>query len=141
MENSSSEAILDIHVDYDAGNTLKDTVRWTKFIAVTGIVAVVLLLICVTLAGGYIIDAVSRIMPGIEDFSAFIISGIVLGLLILGFMVFLLYRFSTLVRRGLETQDQQLFNKGLWNLRIYFTISGIFAILGLIINIFNLSKL
>ena len=62
-------------------------------------------------------------------------------LVFLGFMVFLLFRFSSLTRKAIDTQDQDLFSKGLRSLKLYFMISGILALLGLLINLFSLTSL
>jgi hypothetical protein len=141
METNPQEPFLDLNVDYDAGNLLKDTSRWTKFIAVVGIIGVAMMLLVLLLGGSYLVGLYSRILPGIEAYTGLVVFVMVLFMIVLGTMVFLLYQFSNLVRRGIEIQDQELFNKGLYSLRIYFIMSGLFAILALIGNLVNLTKI
>ena len=134
MEENPQETLLSLNVDYDAGNILKETARWTKFIAVVGIIGVAIVLLALALAGNYITTIYSKMFPGIQIFAGAIIFFAFIVVAILGFMVFLLYRFSTLVKKGIETQDQSIFNNGLNALKIYFIISGVFAILSLLGN-------
>jgi hypothetical protein len=98
-------------------------------------------MLAIVLGGRGLITIYSRTIPAVETFGGFIIAGVVIMLAILGFLVYMLYRFSSLTRKGMETQDQALFNRGLKGLKIYFLISGIFAILGLLANLFNLAKI
>ncbi|HWB90771.1 MAG TPA: hypothetical protein VG605_02925, partial [Puia sp.] len=57
------------------------------------------------------------------------------------YVVFMLYRFSVLTRRGIERQDQVVFAEGMKCLKVYFIISGILALLGLLGNLLSLTKL
>lgn len=134
MEENPQETLLSLNVDYDAGNILKETARWAKFISIVGIIGVALMLLALALAGNYMVTLYSRMFPGIQVFAGAIIFIAFIVVAILGFMVFLLYRFSTLIKKGIETQDQSIFNDGLNALKIYFIISGVFAILSLLEN-------
>jgi hypothetical protein len=135
MEENPQETFLSLNVDYDAGNVLKETARWTKFISVVGIIGVVIMLFAVGLAGSYLVTLYSKMFPIIQGFAGAVIFILFVVIAIFGVLVFLLYRFSTFVKRGIETQDQNLFNRGLNSLKTYFIISGVFAILSLLVNI------
>ncbi|HLK31422.1 MAG TPA: hypothetical protein VKT28_22780 [Puia sp.] len=141
MEENAQEPLINLNVDYDAGNILKETARWTRFISIIGIIGVAIVLLVLIFAGAAITAMYARMMPGVEAMAGVILFIAFLVIAIAGFMVFLLYRFSTLVRKGIDTQDQQMFNSGLSALKIYFIISGVFAILSLLINSLSLFKL
>jgi hypothetical protein len=141
MEENSQESLIELNVDYDAGNILKETARWTKFISIIGIIGVALLLLCLLFAGTMITTLTSRMMPGFEGYAGILISVVIIVVAILGLMVSLLYRFSTNIKKGIETQDQEAFNKGLSSLKIYFIISGVFAVISLLANFGSLFKL
>lgn len=134
MEENQQETLLTLNVDYDAGNILKETARWAKFISIVGIIAVAVMLLALALAGSYIITLYSQMFPGIQGFAGIVIFLVFIAVAILGVMVFLLYRFSSLIKKGIDTQDQNVFNNGLNALKIYFIIGGVFAILSLIAN-------
>ena len=141
MENATEKqqhGLLEMHLDYDGGNTLQETVRWSKFLAIVGIVGLGIYLIAVLIGSAYI-AALFQQAWGVEGggIAALAIFFIVLILAILIFVVIMLYRFSVLTRRGIETQDQATFNRGLKSLKIYFVINGIFAVLYLLAIIYS----
>jgi hypothetical protein len=53
----------------------------------------------------------------------------------------MLYRFSVLIRKGIEHQDQIVFAEGMKCLKLYFLVSGILAVLTLLGNLLSLTKL
>jgi len=143
MEENVQESMLEMHLDYDGGNILKETVRWSRFLSVVGLIGlgVCLLVTVLMLMGGALLTAFSQVMPGIEGFAGVLLIFCLFVFGIVGILVWMLYRFSTLIRRGIEMQDQAIFNQGMKSLKIYFLISGIFAILGLLINLISLTSL
>jgi hypothetical protein len=145
MENNEQDSFLHMHLDYDGGNILRETVRWSRFLSIVGIVALSIFLLAFALAGAALLPAISSLAPGIAGLadlgSALLIIAILVVFGIFGYLVFMLYRFSVLTRRGIEHQDQAAFAKGMACLKIFFLVSGIFAILGLLGNLFSLTKL
>lgn len=138
----SNEPLLDLQVDYDSGNKFNEASRWAKFFAIVCFVGIGLMLLWVIIAGAAASDAFSKFMPGtefyMEGMGALVIGIIIIVLGIFGFLMFLLYRFATLVKQGIQMQDQSLFNEGLRNLKNYFLINGIFALIGIVINALGL---
>ena len=139
--NSEQSSFLELQVDQDAAYNLKETSRWTRFISIVGIVGLSIMALTLLLAGSFFIELYARLFPGIEAFTGILVFIIVIVIAIAGFMVYLLLRFSWQVRKGIEMQDKELFNKGLNALQIYFVVHGVLAILGLIGNISNLTRL
>jgi hypothetical protein len=143
MEQNSDQS-QEMHVDYDGGNILKETVRWTKFISIVGFVGIGLMglvIIILGFAGSAIFAYYEQIIPGIAAYQAIVIMFCVIFLGIFAFLVVKLYRFSTLTRKAIEVQDQDMFNKGLQALKVYFTVGGIIAVVGLLINLVSLKNL
>lgn len=140
MQENVEESLLEMHLDYDGGNILRETVRWSRFLSIVGLVGVGIFILILALLGNTLVTVYSRILPGIEDFGGIIIAAFLAVFGILGVMVWMLYRFSSLTRRGIEMQDQAVFTQGLKSLKIYFLISGIFAIVGLLFNLFSLTS-
>ena len=64
--------------------------------------------------------------------------GVLVVIVVFGYSLWMLLRFSILVKKALETQDQESFNKGIQSMKIYSIFIGVFAALGLISNIYNL---
>jgi len=141
MEETPQESFLEMHLDYDGGNILRETIRWSRFLSIVGMVGVGVLILALAVAGGGLITLYSRLVPGVDAYAGVIIFLFMLVLAIGATLVFMLYRFSVLTRKGIETQDQALFNKGLKGLKFYFLISGILALLGLVFDLLTLTSL
>jgi hypothetical protein len=145
MENNQQDSFLQMHLDYDGGNILRETVRWSRFLSIVGIIGLSICILAFILASSAIVAAFSRLAPGLEGMEslggAIIIIIIVIVLAIFGFIVYMLYRFSVLTRKGIEHQDQAVFAEGMKCLKIYFLASGILAVLSLLSNLFSLTKL
>lgn len=145
METDQQESFLQMHLDYDGGHILHETVRWSRFLSIVGFVGLALLVLVFALAGTALLAAFSQLAPGIAALGGLggaIIFGIVLIIVaVCGFILYMLYRFSVLTRRGIERQDQAAFAEGMRCLKIYFVVNGIFALLGLVSNLSSLIKL
>jgi uncharacterized membrane protein len=103
-----------------------------------GIIALGIYLLLVLVGGSYI-SALVQQTYGLEGAGlvGLVIAGVIVVLGILIFVVVMLYRFSVLTRRGIETQDQATFNRGLKSLKTYFLINGILGILLLLMTIWS----
>lgn len=145
MENSQEQSMLQMSLDYDGGHILHETVRWSRFLSIVGIVGIALMVLVLALAGTALAAALPTLAPsiaGLADLGTAIVVVVLLVIIaILGFTVFMLYRFSVLTRRGIDRQDQAAFTEGIKCLKIYFILSGIFAILGLLGNFSSLISL
>jgi heme/copper-type cytochrome/quinol oxidase subunit 2 len=142
MENNQQESFLQMHLDYDGGHILHETVGWSRFLSIVGIVGLSIFVLIFALAGSALLGAFARLTPGMEGLGGAIAIVIVLLVLgVFGFVVYMLYRFSVLTRRGIDHQDQAVFAEGMKCLKIYFVVSGIIALLSLLGNILSIAKL
>lgn len=141
MEQNTEESLLELNVDYDSGNILKDTARWTRFISVTGMIGIGFFLLVLLIAGSALLALFSQTLPGIQAFAGVIVGAVIVVFGIMGVMVYVLFRFSSLTRKGLETQNQEIFNQGLNGLKIFFIINGVLALIGLFFNLLSLTNL
>jgi hypothetical protein len=53
-------------------------------------------------------------------------------------LMYFLFRGSILIKRGIETKSQEIFNNGLASLKAYFTMHGIIAIIGLVFKLVSI---
>ena len=145
MENNQQDSLLQMNLDYDGGHILRETVRWSRFLSIVGIVALAFCLLAFALAGTALLATFSRLAPsleGLEGLGAAVGTVlIVIVLAVFGYIVYMLYRFSVLTRKGVEQQDQAAFAEGMKCLKVYFLINGIFAVLGLLANLYSFTKL
>lgn len=144
MENNQPDSFLQMHLDYDSGNLLRETVRWSRFLAIVGIIFLSFFLLVFVLGFSQVIASLSQLnlaMAGLASLGTALIIGIfAVGFAILGYTVYMLYRFSTLTRRGIEQQDQAVFSEGMRCLKVYFIFGAIFSFIGLLFNILSLAN-
>ena len=145
METNQQESILQMHLDYDGGHILQDTVRWSRFLSIVGFIGLGIFTLVIALAGTALVALLSRFSPELAALgglgAAIVIIFALVFVAIFGFTFYMLYRFSTLTRRAIQHQDQGTFAEGMKCLKIYFVISGIFGLLGLLTNLLSLTKL
>ena len=132
-----NEPLFDLQVDYESGNHFNEAVKWAKFIAIVYFIGLGLSILCLALMGNLIVDKIGEIKPELQSLGGVLIGDIIVGLLIFTYTTILLYRFATLVRAGIERQDQAIFVNGLKNLKTYFLVYGVFTLLALVFNLFG----
>lgn len=139
------EPLFELEVDDVAGSYFKETARWTSFISILYFIIVGLLVFCLLIITVFMKGAASRGLgtsifgkQELDTATTLIIT--VLFLLIIGLLLTLslmLYRFASLIRKGLERQDQVTFNAGLRSLKNYFVFYGIIAVINIITSFFK----
>lgn len=132
--------LFDFGVDNMTAQELNDMSRWSRLLSILifslcGIVLLVLLL-----AGGKITDGLSQEIGSDEGASMFIVIlvAVVIAIVVVSIMMYFLMRAANRIRAGIRLKDQSLFNKGLGDMKTYFTIFGVLSILGLIGNLTSL---
>jgi len=138
MVEGGAPELLGMNLDYDGGNTLQEAVRWSKFLSIASIVGSGLLLLLVAIAGPIFIALYGEELPDAAGIVGVVVvlAGAYLAAMITA-AIFLL-RFTSQTRRGIESQDQHLFNRGLKSLKLYFLIVGILSVLTMGVYIYNL---
>lgn len=135
MDQQTEQPLFELQVDYDSGNTIKEMSKWARFISITYMVIMGLLLIAMIFASTAAIEFVSNLRPEIAGLGAIAFGIIILAVGVFIFIAIQLYRFADMTRQGVERQDQELFNSGLKSLKTYLMVSGIVGMLSLALNI------
>lgn len=132
-----NQSILELQVDQSASRSLSDAARWARFLSIVGFVGMGLLVLCLLLARAAISTALTQFAPtmAVDESYGIVVAIVVIMVAIVGALMYLLFRGATLIKRGIETKNQETFNNGLSSLRIYFSIYGVFAIVGVIANL------
>ena len=132
-----NQSILELQVDLSASRSLSDAARWARFLSIVGLSSMGLLILCLLLLRGTITNALSEFAPtiGLEQGFGFVLAILILAVLIVGVLMYFLFRGATLVKRGIETKNQETFNNGLSSLKTYFAMYGVLAILGVFGNL------
>ena len=130
------QSILELQVDQTASKSLAEVSRWAKFLSITGFVFMACMLVFFIAMRSQISSTLSEVIPGFADVNslgvlvAFFI--IIAGIVFL--LMYFLFRGSILIKKGIETKSQDMFNNGLASLKAYFMMYGILAIIALISN-------
>jgi uncharacterized membrane protein YdbT with pleckstrin-like domain len=135
-----NQSILDLHVDQTASKNLSDVTRWAKFLSITGFICMGLFVLFFIAMQSQITNTLSQVMPEFSDIGSFGILIVVIIILaaIASLLMYFLLRGSVLIKKGIETKSQEIFNSGLASLKAYFTMHGIIAIIGLVLNLISL---
>jgi putative copper export protein len=130
--------LLEMHLDYDGGNTLREAVRWSKFLSIVGIAGIGLLLVVGLIATPYVLNGYGQLTPESEGIIEVLLITLALYFSALIAAAILLLRFSRLTKKGMDQEDQHIFNRGLKSLKITFIILGILSCLSLLGLLFSL---
>jgi hypothetical protein len=93
----------------------------------------------VTFAGASMKSAMETYVPGMGAVDMDMLGNIfvvvaIIVLAIAAFIYILLYRFATLVRKGIQERNQEVFNDGLKSLKYFCIINGVIALLGIVFS-------
>jgi len=137
---AENQSFLELQVDQTASKNLSEVARWARFLSITGFVCMSLMVIFFVSMQSRLAAAMSQIVPGFSDLNGI---GVLLTIIIIAAVVgclllYFLFRGSTLIKRGIETKNQEVFNSGLASLKAYFTMYGILAIVVFITNLVSI---
>jgi len=137
---AENQSFLELQVDQTASKNLSEVARWARFLSITGFVCMSLMVIFFVSMQSRLAAAMSQIVPGFSDLNGI---GVLLAIIIIAaavgcLLLYFLFRGSTLIKRGIETKNQEVFNTGLASLKAYFTMYGILAIVVFITNLVSI---
>ncbi|WP_276484492.1 hypothetical protein [Paraflavitalea pollutisoli] len=139
QQPSEERPLLGLEVDFDSGSKFNEAARWAKFIAIVIFIGIGLVLVSMLVAGPNGLESTFReAMPQYAGQGDKIYYAVLIVMAIYTYITILLYRFATLTRQAIQTQNQGLLTEGIRHLKRYFLIHGVFAILSIVYNIFGL---
>jgi hypothetical protein len=144
MENLNEDQLtnMDLEMDREARLQLNEAAKWSKFIAIVMFIACGLILIF-GIAGGAALTGVLRKLGGTYDVlggfdGAVLIIAIIFIVAVLALVYYFLFDFSQKIKAALLSENTADFNAGLKSLKIFFIITTVFAILGLLSKVYNM---
>jgi hypothetical protein len=135
-----NQSILELQVDQTASKNLSDAARWAKFLSITAFICMGLMVIFFMAMQSQITSALSQVIPGFSNIDnvGFLLTVVIIVAGIVCLLMYFLFRGSILIKKGIETKSQEIFNNGLAALKSYFIMSGIIAIIGLVSNLVSI---
>lgn len=141
MEPNSS-SLFSLNIDPVTKANLGETAKWARFLAIIGMIVLVLALAITVYSVIFLGSAGSAFSPdaGYNVNTAFndnmrigVIIGSVIMLAVAFFPLLFLLRFANDMRKALNGNDQQRLNTSFQNLKIYFRYLGILVLIVLVI--------
>ena len=128
LEDDSS---LDLHLDQISKEELGAAAKWGKIIGYVGL-GFVLALIAVFM---YLINKSGQF--GDEERMAMLVA-FVFVILFAGIILYFLINFGSKTTKGIQLDNISFIEDGIHSLKIFFIISGVLGIIGLLVNLLNL---
>ena len=143
-------SLLELEMDDVAIPSLKETTKWTKFLSVTLIVFIVLMLFCALIASSAIASFIAQMgvysggtgtALGASLAGGFIVGVVLVVGAVMGVITYFLYSFSVQVRKAVDFKDQPALEKGIASLKNFFMIAAIVGILSLLSTLVSLARI
>ena len=134
-----NQLLFDLKIDHTASQELTETSRWSKLLAILIISIAGLVILAFLFAWNKIEAAFFTQLEGANAGSAFAVVAVMVIIIaaIVGLIMYFLLRAAYRIKTSIRIKDQQLFNRGLNDLKTFFIIGGVFSILGLAIQLFS----
>ena len=138
MEQSSTSSLFSLSIDPVTKAHLSEAARWARFLAIVGMIFLVLMIIVGVFGTAMMFSTTGR-MEG-EDggsgmgmySSGFFATYIIILAVIYFFPLLFTLRFANNMRTALTANDQQALNTSFQNLKACFRFLGILTIIGLV---------
>lgn len=144
MENSAHHLLndMELRVDNHAKKELTETAKWSKFIAVTMFVFAALILLFGFIGSSMVSNSAMRELGMYGEVLAsakgWLIGAVLLVSLVISILYYFLYAFSTKVKNAVLSDDANGFTESLKMLKVFFIVTTVFSIIGLLMNLVNL---
>ena len=133
MEQEQNSSLFDMNIDAGAQSSINSVSKWTRFISITGFVGLGLILLVFALAGQAIFKQISMLSElGSSKLAGMILIIVIVMVLVLGVWVFLMFKASTQLKKGLDSKNSSELAEGFRALRSFFIFSVIMSILSLL---------
>lgn len=126
----SNQNLFDLQIDHQASVFLRETAKWSKFLAIVGFVICALLVLVGIFAGSLLADFGT--LTGMGDMvsgagAVFTIIYVIIALVYF-FPCLYMYNFATKMKMALNTNDQNQLNSSFGNLKSCFKFMGVLTL-------------
>lgn len=138
MEPNQEQSLFDSSMDHVTQEHLQSVSKWTRFISITGFVALGLVLITLLVAGSQLAGQLSTLSGfGGMDIAGAMIAIVIIVMLIIGLWIYFLFKASNLLSSGLQNRDSAMLAEGFRSMKTYFIISFVLSVLSLLSALFT----
>ncbi|PZF73350.1 DUF5362 family protein [Taibaiella soli] len=126
-DNRHGSDIFHLEIDETAKASMLETARWSKFLTIVFFIFFGLLILGLVIVG----VSIASVGPNTSQALGLLYGTIAIFLYV--YPVYALFRFSTLLKTGIRTANQEIFNRALNYQKNMFKYMGILTIIGLVI--------
>jgi hypothetical protein len=133
MEPNQDQSLFDTNMDHVTQDHLQSISKWTRFLSITGFVALGIILLVLLIAGTQLTSVFSKAYSlDAAGLAGVIIIVVIICLVIGALWVYFLFKASNLLSSGLQNRDSAMLADGFRAMRTYFIFSFVFSILGIL---------
>lgn len=132
------QPLLDLQIDYDSGNQFKEAANWARLIAIFVFICAGITLPVLLFSASKFMELMSVSMPIVQQLGNIFLFIVFIVIAIYLYIFIQLFRFTRLIKEGINRQDQETINAALKALRNFFVVNGVLTILSIIYSIYQL---
>jgi hypothetical protein len=133
MEPNQDQSLFDTNMDHVTQDHLQSISKWTRFLSITGFVALGIILLILLIAGTQLTSVFSKAYSlDAAGLAGMIIIVVIICLVIAALWVYFLFKASNLLSSGLQNRDSAMLADGFRAMKTYFIFSFVFSILGIL---------
>lgn len=141
MEQERSSSLFEMNMDAGAQSSISSVSKWMRFIAISGFIMLGLLLLIFGMAGQELFKRLRLLSElGSNSFAGMIIVIVLIGVAIGGTWMFLMFKASTQLKKGLDSKNTTELGDGFKALRTYFVFSIVMSVLSILYALSTLLK-
>jgi hypothetical protein len=127
------DSMLELQIDQSSIDSLENGSWWARFI---GIVAIVIIGVVLCALGFYLRPLMAQFEYrfGFSGVTAVLWAIVAIIAIVTGIFIALLMSFATKTNRAVKEMNQDLLEKGISSLKVYFIVAAVFAMLTLVLS-------
>jgi hypothetical protein len=133
MEQEQPSSIFEMNMDAGAQSSISSVSKWMRFISISGFVALGLVLLIFSVAGQEIFKKLSVLSDlGSNNLAGMIVVIVLIIVAVAGTWMFLMFKASTQLKKGIESKNTAELADGFKALRTYFVFSIVMSCLSIL---------
>lgn len=132
MEQEQSSSIFEMNMDAGAQSSISSVSKWMRFISISGFVALGLVLLVFGIAGQELLKNLRMLSDLNGSFAGMIIVIVLIAVAVVGIWMFLMFKASTQLKKGIESKNTAELADGFRALRTYFVFSIVMSVLSIL---------
>jgi|SRR5215831_652202 len=138
MEQQSNESLFGLEIDETVSGYFKDASKWARFVSIVGFIFLGIMFLSLIIGSATAVRSFNLYYSGNrlnQNSSGASLAVVAILLIACTFLFIFIIRSATFIKRGIDRQDQSLFNEGLKSMKNGFMLHGILIIVWIAFNL------